>query len=194
MKGCSRDGIEADSWNFEFLCWMLYFTGSQCRVSWTVWMWSDFLALHTSLAAAFWTFLNLSSKRWGQPERKELSSLTETGQESIQPGFGLHEWWERCRREFMCMICMYAALHVLLMCRDILRFEFHGFTEIFNRWHKWDIGVFDVNDRRQRTVDRHSIWKYDHGFIIGVSLCLPSLKRGTLILHVCVSVSSCFHS
>ena len=35
--------------------------------------------------------------------------------------------------ELMCLICMYAALHVLLMCRDILRFEFHGFIEIFNR-------------------------------------------------------------
>ena len=39
-----------------------------------------------------------------------------------------------------------------------------GYTEVFNRRHKWDIGVSDVNDRRQRTVDRHSIWKYDHGF------------------------------
>ena len=27
-------------------------TGSQCRVSRIGWMWSDFLALHTSLAAA----------------------------------------------------------------------------------------------------------------------------------------------
>ena len=38
----------------------------QCRVSrigW-MWMWSDFLALHTSLAAAFWTFWSLSSKHW----------------------------------------------------------------------------------------------------------------------------------
>ena len=25
--------------------------------------------------------------------------------------------------ELMCRICMYAALHVLLMCRDMLRFE-----------------------------------------------------------------------
>ena len=32
-----------------------------------------------------------------------------------------------------------------------------GYTEVFNRRHKWDIGVFDVNDRLQRTVDRHSI-------------------------------------
>ena len=134
----------------------------------------------------------------------------------------------RCRMELMCLICMYAALHMLLKCRDVLRFEFHGFTEIFNRWHKWDIGVFDVNDRRQRivdrhsivsdrrqrtvdrhsivsdrrqrtvdrhsivsdrrqrTVDRHSIWKYDHGFIIGVSLCLPSLKRGRYVSLTCL--------
>ena len=31
-----------------------------------------------------------------------------------------------------------------------------GCTEVLNRRHKWDIGVSDVNDRRQRTVDRHS--------------------------------------
>ena len=28
-----------------------------------------------------------------------------------------------------------------------------GYTEVFNRQHKWDIGVSDVNDRRQTTVD-----------------------------------------
>ena len=39
-----------------------------------------------------------------------------------------------------------------------------GFNEGFNRWHKWYISVSDVNDRRQATVDRHSVWKYDHGF------------------------------
>ena len=32
-----------------------------------------------------------------------------------------------------------------------------GYIEVFNRRHKWDIGVSDVNDGRQRTVDRHSI-------------------------------------
>ena len=32
-----------------------------------------------------------------------------------------------------------------------------GYTEVLNRRHKWDIGVSDVNDRWQRTVDRHSI-------------------------------------
>ena len=32
-----------------------------------------------------------------------------------------------------------------------------GYTEVFNRRHNWDIGVSDVNDRRQRTVDRHSL-------------------------------------
>ena len=29
-----------------------------------------------------------------------------------------------------------------------------GYTEVFNRQHKWDIGISDVNDRRQRTVDK----------------------------------------
>ena len=32
-----------------------------------------------------------------------------------------------------------------------------GYTEVFNRQHKWDIGVSDVNDGQQKTVDRHSI-------------------------------------
>ena len=35
--------------------------------------------------------------------------------------------------------------------------RFQGYTEVLNRRHKWDIGVSDVNDRRQRTVDRHSV-------------------------------------
>ena len=37
----------------EILYRMQCVTGSQCRVSRIGWMWSDFLALHTSLAAAF---------------------------------------------------------------------------------------------------------------------------------------------
>ena len=33
-----------------------------------------FLTLHTSLAAAFWTFWSLSSKYWGQPESKNCTT------------------------------------------------------------------------------------------------------------------------
>ena len=57
----------------------------------------------------------------------------------------------------MCLICMYAALHMLLMCRDILRFESLVSPKFLTDDTNGDIGVFDVNDRRQRTVDRHSI-------------------------------------
>ena len=31
-----------------------------------------------------------------------------------------------------------------------------GYTEVLYRRHEWDIGVSDVNGRRQRSVDRHS--------------------------------------
>ena len=55
--------------------------------------------------------------------------------------------------ELICLICMYAALHVLRHAE----IRVHGYTEVFNRRHKWDIGISDVNDRWQRTVDRHSI-------------------------------------
>ena len=59
--------------------------------------------------------------------------------------------------ELICLICMYEVLHVLLM-RQLRHAEIRvqGYTEVLNRRHKWDIGVSDVNDRRQKTVDRHS--------------------------------------
>ena len=59
--------------------------------------------------------------------------------------------------ELICLICMYAALYVLLIMLRHAEIRVQGYTEVFNRRHKWDIGVSDVNDRRQRTVDRHSI-------------------------------------
>ena len=55
----------------EILYWMRCVTGSQCRVWRKRCMWSDFLALHTSLAAAFWTFWSLSSKYWGHWDAQE---------------------------------------------------------------------------------------------------------------------------
>ena len=55
--------------------------------------------------------------------------------------------------ELICLICIYAALHVLKHAE----IRVQGYTEVFNRRHKWDIGVSDVNDRQHRAVDRHSI-------------------------------------
>ena len=54
--------------------------------------------------------------------------------------------------ELICLICMYAALRVAYVLRHA-EIRVQGYTEVFNRRHKWDIGVADVNDRRQRTVD-----------------------------------------
>ena len=95
-------------------------TGSQCRVSRIGWMLSDFLALHTNLAAAFWTFWSLSSKYWGQPGSKELQkSKRERTREHTRVAWVVR----RCRMELVFLICMYAALHVLLMCWGMLRVE-----------------------------------------------------------------------
>ena len=56
-------------------------------------MWSNFLAIHTSLAAAFWTglFEVCLVSTEGNLKVNSYSSLTEKGQESIQ-GFGLLGW------------------------------------------------------------------------------------------------------
>ena len=55
----------------EILYWMWYITGSERRVWKIGWMWSDFLAFGTNLAA-FWTFWSLSNKDWGQPESRVM--------------------------------------------------------------------------------------------------------------------------
>ena len=57
--------------------------------------------------------------------------------------------------EVMCLICMYAVLQVLLRCCDMLRFESRVAPRFFTDT-KLDISIFDVNDRYQRSVDRHS--------------------------------------
>ena len=51
-------------------------------------------------------------------------------------------------------VCGFTRVAYVLRHAEI---RVQGYTEVFNRRHKWDIGVSDVNDRRQRTVDRHSI-------------------------------------
>ncbi len=51
-------------------------------------------------------------------------------------------------------VCGFTRVAYVLTHAEI---RVQGYTEVFNRRHKWDIGVADVNDRRQRTVDRHSI-------------------------------------
>ena len=51
-------------------------------------------------------------------------------------------------------VCGFTRVAYVLRHAEI---RIQGYTEVFNRRHKWDIGVSDVNDRRQRTVDRHSI-------------------------------------
>ena len=51
-------------------------------------------------------------------------------------------------------VCGFTRVAYVLRHAEI-RVQDH--TEVFNRRHKWDIGVSDVNDRWQRTVDRHSI-------------------------------------
>ena len=53
----------------DILYWIRCVTGSQSRVLRIGWMWSHFLAVHTSLAAAVWTFWSLSSKYWEQQKR-----------------------------------------------------------------------------------------------------------------------------
>ena len=50
-------------------------------------------------------------------------------------------------------VCCFTRVASVLRHAEI---RVQGCTEVLNRRHKWDIGVSDVNDRRQRTVDRHS--------------------------------------
>ena len=45
--------------------------------------------------------------------------------------------------ELMCLICMYAALHMLLMCRDVLRFESMVSPNFLTDDTNGDIGVFE---------------------------------------------------
>ena len=47
-------------------------------------------------------------------------------------------------------VCGFTRVAYVLRFAEI---RVQGYTEVFNRRHKWDIGVSDVNDRRQRTVD-----------------------------------------
>ena len=54
----------------------------------------------------------------------------------------------------LCVSCGFTRVACVLRHAEI---RVQGYTEVFNRRHKWDIGVSDVNDKRQRTVDRHSI-------------------------------------
>ena len=59
--------------------------------------------------------------------------------------------------ELICLIlyvCGFTRVAYVLRHPEI---RVQSYTEVFNRRHKWDIGVSDVNDRRQRTMDRHSI-------------------------------------
>ena len=50
-------------------------------------------------------------------------------------------------------VCGFTRVAYVLRHAEI---RVQGYTEVFNRRRKWDIGVSDVNDRRQRTVDRHT--------------------------------------
>ena len=129
------------------LCWIRCVTGSQCRLWRIGWIWSDFLALHTSRAAAFWIYWSLSSRYWGQPESREVQwSKRERTREPTRVWVaGVVRW---CRRELMCLICIYAVLQVLFMNCDMLRFESRVTLKFFHRGHKWDISISDVNDRR----------------------------------------------
>ena len=51
-------------------------------------------------------------------------------------------------------VCGFTRVDYVLRHAEI---RVQGYTEVFNRRHKWDIGVFNVNNRRQKTVDRYSI-------------------------------------
>ena len=51
-------------------------------------------------------------------------------------------------------VCGFTRVAYVLRHAEI---RVQGYTEVFIRRHKWAIGVSDVNDRRQRTVDRHYI-------------------------------------
>ena len=47
-------------------------------------------------------------------------------------------------------VCGFTCVAYVLRHAEI---RVQGYIEVFNRRHKRDIGVSDVNDRRQRTVD-----------------------------------------
>ena len=106
----------------EILHWVRCVTGSQCRLWKIGWIWSDFLAFHTSRAAAFRTCWSLSRDIEGNPRVGSYNNLNEREQESKR-----RVWvaWvvRRCRVERLYLICMYADLQVLFMCCDVLRFE-----------------------------------------------------------------------
>ena len=51
-------------------------------------------------------------------------------------------------------VCSFIYVAYVLRHAEI---RVQGYTEVFNRQHKREISISDVNDRWQRTVDRHSI-------------------------------------
>ena len=67
--------------------------------------------------------------------------------------------------ELRCLICMYATLHVLFVYCDMLKFEPRVIPRILTEdTNGTSTSPMARNNRRQRTIDRHSIWKYDQGF------------------------------
>ena len=102
-----------------------------------------------SHAAAFWTFWSLSSKYWGQPESiKSYSSLTERDKRAYK-GLGC-----------LSGVCGFACVAYVLRHAEIW---IQGYTKIFNMTQMGHQHL-QCEWQMAKTVDRHSIWKYDHGF------------------------------
>ena len=95
----------------EILYWMRCVTGSQCRVSSIGWIWSEFSALHTSLAAAFWTFWTIYT----------ISRMFKEGGSQDSVAFG-DQGLSACNRCTMtCNRC-----HVTCNRCDVIKFTSHN--------------------------------------------------------------------
>ena len=85
----------------------------------------------------------------GNLKAKSYSSLSERGQESIQ-GLGCLSG-EVSYGTYIPDLYVCGFTHVAYVLRHA-ESRVQGYTEVLYRRHKWDIGVSDVNDSRQRTV------------------------------------------
>ena len=137
----------------ESLYWIQFVTGCKCRLCRIGRIWSDFSALHTSLAAAFLTFWVCLAYTEGNLRIESYNNLTSREQENKQGlsclsgekipyGSDVPDLY----------VCSFASVVKVLWHAEIW---VQGSTKIFHG-HKLDISIFDVNDRYQRSVDRHS--------------------------------------